>query len=186
MYETELDDAVEDILASGNTGVVLSIAQACRRLGAKQSHFFVVSFQLVRFSQQYMNLPIFQALMKSFHCYEPSTRQEKVAPLLVHMLTYEVLEAKAEDDAPPPVHLHGSLLLQEMLAFNKPIKVANSLLGMKKQKLRMLLSDPRGCHITDAFMASATVGEKSRDALVKALSVSGTIAYISNIHNPVI
>ena len=43
MYESELDTAVEDILASGNTGVVLAIAQACRRLGAKQSHFFVVS-----------------------------------------------------------------------------------------------------------------------------------------------
>ena len=42
MYESELDTAVESFLASGNTGVVLAIAQACKRLGAKQSHFFVV------------------------------------------------------------------------------------------------------------------------------------------------
>ena len=42
-YEAELDDSLEEILASGNTGVILAIAQACRRLNAKQSHFYVVS-----------------------------------------------------------------------------------------------------------------------------------------------
>jgi hypothetical protein len=46
LYETELDNHLEDILASGNTGVVLAMAQACRKLSAKQAHFFVVSSPL--------------------------------------------------------------------------------------------------------------------------------------------
>ena len=41
------------------------------------------------------------------------------------------------------------------------------------EALRSVLGDPRGCHVTDTFMASPTVGEKSRDALVKSLQVWG-------------
>lgn len=35
--------------------------------------------------------------------------------------------------------------------------------------LKELLCDPRGCHVTDSFFLSTTVGEKSRDGLIKAL-----------------
>ena len=35
-YSSEFDEHLEEILAEGNSGVVLSIAQACRRLNAKQ------------------------------------------------------------------------------------------------------------------------------------------------------
>ena len=42
-FESELDAGVEDILAAGNTGVVLAVAQACRRLATKQHHFMGVS-----------------------------------------------------------------------------------------------------------------------------------------------
>ena len=41
-YQDELDQNVEEILASGNSGVILSIAQSCRKLNAKQAHFLVV------------------------------------------------------------------------------------------------------------------------------------------------
>merc|ERR1719167_194140 len=61
-YESELDQNLEEILAAGNSGVVLSIAQPCRRLNAKQAHFLV-------------------AIMKSLHCYEPSQHQSKFASL---------------------------------------------------------------------------------------------------------
>ena len=45
-FEKELDAGVEDILAAGNTGVVLAVAQACRRLATKQHHFMGVSVRI--------------------------------------------------------------------------------------------------------------------------------------------
>ena len=41
-YEDEFDKSLEEILAAGNTGVVLALAKASKRLGAKQGHFLVV------------------------------------------------------------------------------------------------------------------------------------------------
>ena len=118
--------------------------------------------------------------MKSLHCYEHSTNQVKLTPLLVQMQTLEIFEQEAaapkeatSKDTPftSKVHIHGSLILQELLKFNKPIKAVNSLLGMDSALLRGLLSDPKGSHVTDVFMESPTVGEKSRDLLVKSLQV---------------
>ena len=42
VYEMELDSGLERIFQSGHYGVLLSIAQACRRLSGKQAHFIVV------------------------------------------------------------------------------------------------------------------------------------------------
>ncbi len=101
-------------------------------------------------------------------CLQCSNAQEKFAALLVRMVTREAWS----EEKSFPVHLHGSLMLQELLKFSKPIKVVSSLLsGMTPAQLRELLSDPRGCHIADAFVESATVGEKSREGLIKALKV---------------
>lgn len=68
-----------------------------------------------------------------------------------------------------PIHLQGSLLAQEILHFNKPIKLINSILATEPEKLAKILSDPRGCHVTDAFMTSSSIGEKSRESLIKHL-----------------
>lgn len=116
--------------------------------------------------------------MKALHCHDPSNNQVKLANLLIHMKTLETFEEEAsapKEEVPKntpftsTVHIHGSLILQELLNFNKPIKAVNSLLSMEATVLRGLLSDPKGSHVTDAFMASPTVGEKSREGLVKAL-----------------
>ena len=48
----------------------------------------------------------------------------------------------------------------------------SSLLSMSASSLRDLLCDPKGCHVADAFAESDSVGEKSRDGLVKALKVT--------------
>ncbi len=42
-YEEKLDENVDKFMESSQTGVVLAIAQASRRLAAKQNHFLVVS-----------------------------------------------------------------------------------------------------------------------------------------------
>ena len=72
-----------------------------------------------------------------------------------------------------PVNLHGTLIAQEILHFNKPIKLVNSILASDSEKLCQILSDPRGCHITDAFMTSSTIGEKSRESFIKVLQQNG-------------
>lgn len=39
----ELADAFQDILLAGHSGVILSVAQACKKLSAKQGSFVQVS-----------------------------------------------------------------------------------------------------------------------------------------------
>ncbi|KAG8223528.1 hypothetical protein J437_LFUL002579 [Ladona fulva] len=67
------------------------------------------------------------------------------------------------------VNLHGSLVIQAMLHFNKPIKVVNSLLDMNPQELQVLFCDPKGSRILDAYMESVFVGAKSRERMIKKL-----------------
>merc|ERR1719278_2057935 len=100
--------------------------------------------------------------MKVLHCNE---KQEMVAPLLAHLVT---LESWSEGEH-PPVHLHGSLALQQLLLFTKPIKAVRSILSLGASQLASLLGDPRGCHITDSFLTSKHVGEKSREGLIRGL-----------------
>ena len=132
----------EDILGQGCTGVVLSLVKCCVRLSSCQT-------------------VVMNKLVDSLHCQDHS---ESLAPCLLYMRTRESLSEEA-----PSVHLHGSLMLQQLLLFSKPIKLVRSLLSLPASQLSSILSDPRGCHVTDSFMSSNTVGEKSREGLVKAL-----------------
>jgi len=141
---SELSDQLEEVLANGCTGVVLSLVKASRRLNSNQAL-------------------LLSSLSTALHCED---HMDLFATLLVKMITREAI---AEGDAEFPTHIHGSLALQELLEFNKPIKVVNSLLAIEPVKLRLLLSDPKGSHITDKFVESAFIGEKSREALVKRL-----------------
>ena len=152
-YETTFDNNLEEIFAAGNSGVVLAMAQTLRRLQVKQAHFLV-------------------ALMKSLHCFDPPQNQLKFGTLLVYLSTKESYEEASQDSESSKqisVNLHGTLIIQELLYFNKPIKIVNSILDIDSNNLKTLLCDPRGCHITDAFMNSSTIGEKSRDSLIKQL-----------------
>jgi hypothetical protein len=65
----------------------------------------------------------------------------------------------------------GLLFSLSVYRFSKPIKAVTSLLSMSPSKLKELLSDPKGCHVADAFVDSVSVGEKSREGMVKALKV---------------
>ncbi|XP_063220849.1 nucleolar protein 9 isoform X2 [Bacillus rossius redtenbacheri] len=142
MYD-ELGPNLGQLLGSGKTGVVLSLGQACQRLETRQGSFM-------------------QHLAEALQC---KNKQEFV-PLVLQLSP----AAKWEDT--PPVHLHGSLLVQTMLRFNKPISVVSGLLAMAPARLRDVLSDPKGCHITDVFVSSEYVGAKSREKLVVALELT--------------
>ena len=101
--------------------------------------------------------------MKSLECHENQDKQNKFLFYLVN------LQSSTNYTDSSPVNLHGAMITQEILHFNKPIKLVNSILASDSDKLSQLLSDPRGSHITDAFMTSVTIGEKSRENLIKTL-----------------
>jgi len=141
---SQLSGQMEDILSSGCTGVILSLTKACVRLETQQAS-------------------VLTELTAALHC---SDSQDHLAQCLAHMVTKDTL---SEEGKVFSVHLHGSLALQQLLLFSKPIKVVRSLLSMSSSQLASLFGDPRGCHISDVFMTSKTIGEKSREALVKGL-----------------
>ena len=137
-----LAEGMETILSNGCTGVILALVKAGVRLATGQTM-------------------ILNKLTDALHCQDD---QESLSPCVVYMRTKESLTQDSLS-----VHLHGSLILQQLLLFNKPIKLVRSLLALPSHQLSQLLSDPRGCHITDSFMTSGTLGEKSRESLVKGL-----------------
>lgn len=146
---SEMEEHLEEILKSHNTGVIVSLAQACERHSTKQG-----SFQKI--------------LMRALHCLEPKERQGLLAPLTLSLATYE----KQANSNKLVIHVHGSLILQTLLKFNKPIQAVNSLLDMNTGDLKSVVTDQKGCHVMDAFMKSEFVGEKSRDKIIKKLQVS--------------
>lgn len=146
---SELEENLETILKSCNTGVILTLAQACRRHSTKQG-----SFQ--------------NTLMRALHCLEPKERQVLLAPLTLSLATYE----EHTNSNKLVIHLNGALIFQTLLNFNKPIQAVNSLLNMNTGDLKSVLTDQKGCHVMDSFMKSEFVGEKSRDKIIKKLQVS--------------
>lgn len=146
---SEMEEHVEGILKSHNTGVILSLAQGCRQHSTKQGNFQ-------------------NALLRALHCLEPKERQGLLAPLTLSLATYE----KQANTDKLAIKVHGSLILQVLLNFNKPIQAVNSLLEMNTGDLKSVLTDQKGCHVMDAFMKSEFVGEKSRDKIIKKLQVS--------------
>jgi nucleolar protein 9 len=156
---SELEEHLEEIFQSHNTGVILSLAQACKRHSAKQGNFQ-------------------KMLMKALHCIEPKDRQTLLAPLTLSLATFK----EQANSNKLRIHLNGSLILQTLLSFNKPIQVINSLLDMNISDLKAVLTDPKGCHVMDAFMKSESVGEKSRDKMIKKLQVSKDLQIITYLH----
>ncbi|XP_015121551.1 nucleolar protein 9 [Diachasma alloeum] len=147
---SEISEYFPEILGRQHTGVLSSLGSACLRLQAKQG-------------------PFVNVVAKGLKCDEPQERQLFLVPLAARLITYEQFESAKRQGRSIPLHLHGSLILQAILQFNKPIKIVNSMFSMDAEELAALFSDPKGSRILDAFMDSKFVGEKSRDKLAKQL-----------------
>ena len=145
----EIANHFDSILQKGYTGVLVSLANACSRLHSKQG-------------------PFINTISKSLHC-EESEKQIHIARLIVSLATYEKLQEARKEKKEISLQLHGSLILQAILNFNKPIKIVNSLLAADCEDLVFLFGDTKGSRIVDAFMDSEYVGEKSREKLAKKL-----------------
>uniref|UniRef100_A0A1B6K926 Nucleolar protein 9 n=1 Tax=Graphocephala atropunctata TaxID=36148 RepID=A0A1B6K926_9HEMI len=136
------------ILESRNHGVLVSLGQACERLKTGQSEFFQVITKML--------------------CVE-----DNVEALVAAVLTMTPLPHQTT----PRDSKHGSLIIQSMLKFQKPIKVVNSLLSYEPKQLAELLSTSFGSFITKAFCQSEYVGEKSRLKLI--LKLMGRYSYMA-------
>lgn len=141
-----------EIFQKGFTGILVSVANACLRLQVKQGAFVT-------------------ELLKTLHC-EVNEKQHFIVACVVSLKTFDQLEnlkEKKEDDSKSLISLHGSLIVQAILNFNKPIKMVNSLLETNVEDLVRLFEDPKGSRIADAYMDSKYIGEKSREKLGKKL-----------------
>lgn len=143
----ELDETIEQCLQVGHTGVVSALAQACLRLGAKQG-------------------PFMKSIQSALDCVQPKEKSDKFALLTLKLKPYKV----AIEDKSNFVHLHGAVILQTMLQFNKPIKLVQCILDMKNSDLVEIFCSPKGSHVVDAFMQSKFVGEKSREKLIRHMN----------------
>lgn len=145
----EISNHFEIILQRKFTGVLFSVADACSRLHTKQG-------------------PFVNCLMKALHC-DDNAKQIQIARLTASLVTFENLEQAKKEKKVVPLQLHGSLIVQFMLNFNKPIKIVNSLLAAESEELVFIFSDLHGSRIVNCFISSQYVGEKSREKLAKKL-----------------
>ncbi|XP_018569686.1 nucleolar protein 9 [Anoplophora glabripennis] len=147
----ELANDFQQIIETGHSGVILALAQTCKRLTAKQGSFV-------------------QNLMKSFDCFEPEDRQKCFVICMCRFNKFEnVKEISSDNLQKDKLSLHGTLILESLLDFNKPIKIVNSILDMEQQDLKNLFCNSMGSHITDSFVKGLFVGEKSREKLVRKM-----------------
>lgn len=142
----ELAPAMEDVLCTGHTGVVASLVQGCVRLQTRQGAFIT-------------------QLQKALHCNDDKEKSDKFLMLVLKLKPYEI----ALNDKSNFIHLHGSLIMQSLLKFNKPIKIVQTLLDTDPRELIEILCNPKGSHVADAFLQSKFVGGKSREHLLRHL-----------------
>ncbi|XP_017002074.2 nucleolar protein 9 [Drosophila takahashii] len=143
---TELQPHVEELLKMGYTGVVSGLSAACLRLGTKQAQMIA-------------------ALQSALHVSGDKEKSKLFFNCLVKLKPFEVLGS----DESGFVHLHGSLIAQHVLQFNKPIFLVNCILDLPATQLAQVFNTPNGSHIVDAFMQSKFIGEKSRERLIRQL-----------------
>ncbi|XP_062560847.1 nucleolar protein 9 [Armigeres subalbatus] len=139
---SEFDGGLEEILQLGHTGVVASLAKACARLSCQQGKFI-------------------KLLLDGLHCSE--TGGDKLLTSVLKLMPPEVV-AKQES---AQIHIHGSIILQSVLDFNKPIKLVSAILDTKSDQLAKIFTDPKGSFVVNAFIRSKFVGEKSREKLIR-------------------
>ncbi|XP_001360213.1 nucleolar protein 9 [Drosophila pseudoobscura] len=142
----ELQPHVEGLLKMGYTGVVSALCAACLRLGSKQAQMIAI-------------------LQSSLHVSGDKEKSKLFFNCLIKLKPSEILAS----DESGFVHLHGSLIAQHVLQFNKPIFLVNCILDLPAAQLAQIFNTPNGSHIVDAFMQSKFIGEKSRERLIRQL-----------------
>uniref|UniRef100_A0A182S8L5 Nucleolar protein 9 n=1 Tax=Anopheles maculatus TaxID=74869 RepID=A0A182S8L5_9DIPT len=139
----ELEDSLGQLVSVRHSGVLLALARACGRLNCQQGKFV-------------------KLLLDALQCGDS-------APEKMIMAVLCLIPASDAASDPPNILLHGSLILQAILFYTKPIKFVTALLGIPNDRLAEIFIDMRGSFIANAFIESKFVGEKSREKMVRHL-----------------
>ncbi|KAJ2938927.1 hypothetical protein O0L34_g17738 [Tuta absoluta] len=141
----ELSEQFGAILVSGNTGVLVALAKACLRVQARQTQFVT-------------------KLEVALKCSEQS-QQKYFSVCCLRLLPVDRIDVK-KLDTEYFIHVHGSVILQTILDFQRPAKAVQGLLELSTEQLMIILNDAKGCHVADALCKGQCVGVKARDKLV--------------------
>lgn len=137
-------DNFNDILSKGHAGIIVSLCKTCEQRKLKQGQFI-------------------QNLTSSLEC-----ANQKSESFIFPILCLKKI-SNSKDMGSNGITLHGSLVMQHMLKFNKPIKIVQNMLEMKPYELANIFCDSKGSRVADVFFESQYIGEKNREKLVKHL-----------------
>lgn len=141
----ELSDKFEALLACGNTGVLVALAKACLRIKVKQMQFV-------------------NTLEAALKCTEEG-RQKYFPIACLRLVPIDRIELDKLDQE-YFINVHGSVILQTILNFQRPGRAAGALLELPAEQLLVVLRDAKGCHVADALCTGPFVGVKARDKLI--------------------
>lgn len=137
----EVQDRLEAILKVGHTGVLVAICKACQRLNAKQ-------------------MPFIKALKTTLQI--ESGKSEDFVVAILKLKPISLCQ-----DTNNFIHIHGSVIMQSLLGFQKPIEPINALIGSDNTKLMPLLMSAKGSFVVDVFFQAPFVGEKSKIKMIR-------------------
>ncbi|KAF6197794.1 hypothetical protein GE061_008760 [Apolygus lucorum] len=132
-----LMESADALVAKGRTKILTSLSDRCLTLTTKQGDFI----QRVKV------------------CLGCDQKEEKFAQCLLCLTKLNELTEESKID------MNGSLILQNMFKFNKPIKVVESFLSQDASWLRAVAEDTKGSWVYNSFLSSPSVGDKSRSRL---------------------
>lgn len=153
----ELQDHFAGILKVGHTGVILSICRTCERLNSRQ-------------------IPFIKAIKSALNITTGGDPHE--GHLIIAILKLKPVEANQEANS--FIHIHGSVILQTLLRFQKPIEIISALIEIDNAKLIPLISTAKGSYIVDVLFQAPFVGEKSKIKFIKKFEVRKLSKFQSN------
>ncbi|XP_055905366.1 uncharacterized protein LOC129940871 [Eupeodes corollae] len=142
----ELSPHFEKFLQTNKANLIASLSATCLRLKTKQA-------------------ALITALQNTLHCNASLGEDHPKAffTCLVKLKPFEALSYEHKTY----VGIFGSFITQDILQFNKPIFLVNSILETPIKFLVELFQISNGSYIADKFFTSPTIGEKSREKFVK-------------------
>lgn len=121
--------------------------------------------------------------MKAYDCYEPKGKQLDLIPSLLFVEVPVNMNnggrfgpgngsnyssgSGGGGGSKIQIWLHGSLMLQYMLAFDDPHKVTKSLLSLSTDEIVKIAMDRSGSHVIDSFIHGDSVPLKHKSDLVE-------------------
>uniref|UniRef100_T1H8F2 Uncharacterized protein n=1 Tax=Rhodnius prolixus TaxID=13249 RepID=T1H8F2_RHOPR len=138
-------DKFSEIISANHFDILHALSDACVNTGEKQGEFL-------------------KNLTTAVGCSSPN-KERYLFLCVISMKTCDEVSTEVDVN----VNLHGSLIVQNIFKFKKPQKFIEAALSLNISTLKRILTDAKGCHVTDAFFDSSTVGAKSKDRLLNAL-----------------